>query len=335
MIISLKKAVLHICDVNNGINMISNTELDVTDGSINAYVTSHVERAFNSPTLKKGTFVSNSGLRYEVIEYTQKRKEFLNLSEMIAERLYDSVSACSKPQNVDVIICEFDSNSEKFIGILKLDSKYGYVHKSMFDEGKTINTLVNSAALMPSGTQTLSEFAFINESDLSIKYASKKFMVEGERTDIMADSVLECVCEAASSKEVLSTVNRLIRKISEKPLESTVKFKKGITDKIDAQSDKYSLDEVADQILSCPSQKHEFMECAIKTGIIGSENEKITIDDYTVKKTSEKIKIVTDNGFEIKFPSYLFEKDDGIQIEQDDSGKLTIKLNGVQEYSIK
>ena len=205
----------------------------------------------------------------------------------------------------------------------------------MFDEGKTINTLVNSAALMPSGTQTLREFAFINESDLSIKYASKKFMVEGERTDIMADSVLECVCEAASSKEVLSTVNRLIRKISEKPLESTVKFKKGITDKIDAQSDKYSLDEVADQILSWPSQKHEFMECAIKTGIIGSENEKITIDDYTVKKTSEKIKIVTDNGFEIKFPSYLFEKDDGIQIEQDDSGKLTIKLNGVQEYSIK
>ena len=185
----------------------------------------------------------------------------------------------------------------------------------MFDEGKTINTLVNSAALMPSGTQTLSEFAFINESDLSIKYASKKFMVEGERTDIMADSVLECVCEAASSKDVLSTVNRLIRKISEKPLESTVKFK--------------------NQILSCPSQKHEFMECAIKTGIIGSENEKITIDDYTVKKTSEKIKIVTDNGFEIKFPSYLFEKDDGIQIEQDDSGKLTIKLNGVQEYSIK
>ena len=62
---------------------------------------------------------------------------------------------------------------------------------------------------------------------------------------------------------------------------------------------------------------------------------------YSSKKVSDALYDwdaiigISNNGFEIKFPSYLFEKDDGIQIEQDDSGKLTIKLNGVQEYSIK
>ena len=37
MIISAKKAVLHILDANSGITVYSNTELDVSEGMINAF----------------------------------------------------------------------------------------------------------------------------------------------------------------------------------------------------------------------------------------------------------------------------------------------------------
>ena len=44
MIIAIKKAVLHILDANSGITVYSDTELDVSDGMINAFLSKHIDR---------------------------------------------------------------------------------------------------------------------------------------------------------------------------------------------------------------------------------------------------------------------------------------------------
>ena len=46
MIASLKRAIVHILDANSGVSVYSEEELDVTDASINSFITKHIEKVF-------------------------------------------------------------------------------------------------------------------------------------------------------------------------------------------------------------------------------------------------------------------------------------------------
>ena len=47
MIASLKRAIVHILDANSGVSVYSEEELDVTDASINSFITKHIEKVLN------------------------------------------------------------------------------------------------------------------------------------------------------------------------------------------------------------------------------------------------------------------------------------------------
>lgn len=56
------------------------------------------------------------------------------------------------------------------------------------------------------------------------------------------------------------------------------------------------------------------------------------MDTYTIKKLNEKVKVVTDNGYEIKFPHQLRDR---IEFVHEDDGSMSIKLKGVNEVTLK
>ena len=47
MITSLKKAILHILDASSGVMVLSDEELDVSDASINNFITKHIEKVYD------------------------------------------------------------------------------------------------------------------------------------------------------------------------------------------------------------------------------------------------------------------------------------------------
>ena len=46
MIASLKRAIVHILDANSGVSVYSEEELDVTDASINSFITKAYRKSF-------------------------------------------------------------------------------------------------------------------------------------------------------------------------------------------------------------------------------------------------------------------------------------------------
>ena len=63
MIALLKRAIVHILDANSGVSVYSEEELDVTDASINSFITKHIEKVFEDASMRNAEFSENSGGR--------------------------------------------------------------------------------------------------------------------------------------------------------------------------------------------------------------------------------------------------------------------------------
>lgn len=56
MIASLKRAIVHILDANSGVSVYSEEELDVTDASINSFITKHIEKFLRTQVCEMPNF---------------------------------------------------------------------------------------------------------------------------------------------------------------------------------------------------------------------------------------------------------------------------------------
>ncbi len=330
--IRVERAILHICEMNAGTMIWSDKELDITDTNIYLYITAQVTKVINSSNKKRAEFMSNSGCKVALADYKKGEIGFIALSCQIAKRIYDGMAGYEKAGGMDVVIAEVEIQGGKYIVILNLDRKTGYVH-NVIDNGNTISI---NTALLPNN-QTVKEFAVINEDDFGIEYASKTYPIDGERVDVMSELVLECENVSVSSKQADTSIKKLIRKVSTDALRSNVKLKDTMQNIITAQSgskDKtYSLDTISANIFESYGEKKEFVDMAIGAGLVTDGDDKLPIDDYTVKKANEKVKVITDNGFEIKFPHGLYA--DCFETERDSDGAIRIVLKGISSLDVK
>ncbi|MCC8169912.1 MAG: nucleoid-associated protein, partial [Oscillospiraceae bacterium] len=242
MIVSVKNAILHILDANSGMSVFSDAELDVSDASINNFITKHIEKTYEDAGLRKGEFTDNSGFKYHLKEYLNGETDLQHLSLFIAERVYDGIRSAENTESCDIIVCECIANEQPVLAVLKCDNKIGYTHQVTQDNGKVANKLINHYAILPTVTQKISECAFINETAFSIKYAGKKRKIDGETTDLIADVLLECYFDI-SVKESINAVKKIAKKVTDDnggdSIETSAKIKQFIVESIEDSDCEY------------------------------------------------------------------------------------------------
>ena len=214
MIASLKRAIVHILDANSGVSVYSEEELDVTDASINSFITKHIEKVFEDASMRNAEFSENSGFKYHLAEYIKDENYFITMSKFIAQRVYEGVTQSDKPDSSDLIVCDCMINERPLLAVLKCENKIGYTHQVLQDDGKVKNQIINHYAILPTTSQKIAECAFIFEDDFSIKYLGKKRKIDGETTDLIADVLLECIYDI-SSRESVNAVCKIAKKVTE------------------------------------------------------------------------------------------------------------------------
>lgn len=332
MIASLKRAILHILDGNSGISVYSDEELDITDASINSFITKHIEKIYEDAGLRTGEFSDNSGFKYHLTEYIKDENYFSKLSKFIAERIYEGIRQSDKPDASDLIVCDCIINERPVLAVLKCENKIGYTHQVMQDDGKVKNQIINHYAILPTTSQKISECAFISTDDYSIRYTGKKRKIDGETTDLIADVLLECIYDI-SSRESVNAVKRIAKKVAEEngadTIETMSKMKEYITENIeDGETEYIETEKVAEKIFDGkPGMRDEFMEKIEKANV----PQKVEVNSYVTKKLSSNVKVVTDIGVEITFPAEYYQNSDYIEFINNDDGKISIRINNIGE----
>ena len=332
MIASLKRAIVHILDANSGVSVYSEEELDVTDASINSFITKHIEKVFEDASMRNAEFSENSGFKYHLAEYIKDENYFITMSKFIAQRVYEGVTQSDKPDSSDLIVCDCMINERPLLAVLKCENKIGYTHQVLQDDGKVKNQIINHYAILPTTSQKIAECAFIFDDDFSIKYLGKKLKIDGETTDLIADVLLECIYDI-SSRESVNAVCKIAKKVTEEnggdTIETLSKMKEYITENIEeGETEFIDTEQVADKIFDGkPGMKSEFIDKIEKANV----PQKVEVNSYVTKKLASNVKIVTDIGVEVIFPAEYYQNNEYIEFINNDDGTISIQINNIGE----
>lgn len=332
MIVSVKNAILHILDANSGVSVFSDTELDVSDASINNFITKHIEKIYEDSGLRSGEFAENSGFKYHLTEYINGETDLQHFSLFIAERIYDAIKSAETTESCDIIVCKCFANETPTLAVLKCDNKIGYTHQVTNNDGKISNALINHYAILPTTAQKISECAFINEEDFSIKYAGKKHKIEGESVDLISEILLECYFDI-SVRESINAVKKIAKKVTDEnggdSIETSAKMKEFIVKNIEENEFEYiEPKEIAKAVFDGrPVMRDEFMEKIEDAGV----PEKVEVTSYVTKKMGANVKLVTDIGVELSFPAEYYRDGRYIDIINNEDGTISIQINNIGE----
>ena len=298
MIVNIKRAILHILDGNSGITAYSDMELDLDEVSIMAYITSHIEKVLDDPALRNAEFNDNSGFRYHLNQYKAGSEDFRGFSVFVAEKLYENISHSENICSCDVLVCDCVVSEIPYVVILKIDNKAGYVHKVSSAEDGVRNDIINHFAILPLPTQRINECAVINTDDLSIKYKGKMLAVEGERIDLIAEGLLECIFDF-STKESFNKVEKLARTVAVEyggdKIKADASMKQYVKDTASV-TESFDVKEAAEAVFAgADAAREEFLEKVQEAEI----PETFEMNDYVTKRVNKNVKIVTDKGIEI------------------------------------
>lgn len=330
MIVTLKKAILHIIAPGIDNSLYSTEELDLTDGVTHAFIISHIEKMYEDPTLRTGTFSASSGFKYQMCQYREGKESFVEMSKAIAKKLSDGISQGEVCLPSDIIVCECVISERDVIAVLKCDNKAVISHKTDGDK----NEIVSYYSVLPTSTQKLGDCAFVDLQDLSIKFKGKTVTLDGERLNLMSEVLLECDFELSVS-EAFSKVQKLAKKVSEEyggdTAETDARIKQAVKE-TPADEDKVSLGKITESVFgAAPAAKAEFSE-KLKAAAVPQEIEKV---EYITKRANKKIKIVTDTGIEILMPSELYRDGENMIMNPNEDGTYTIEINNIREIENK
>lgn len=334
MIVDVKKAILHILDCNSGAGIFSDEEMDMSDAGLNAYLTKHIEKVYDDPGIRTGEFTESSGFKYHLKEYLADEISFAKFSIFAAERLYENIKNSENIESCDIVVCECIISEKRTIAVLKFDNKVGFVHHVTQQDGKITNEIINHYAILPSTSQKITHCAFIDTEDLSIRYKGKKIKIEGESVDLIADALLECVFDI-SVKESFNAVRKIAKGVADEygasGIETEARMKKYVKESAMAE-DEINVEKVAETVFEgLVSAKQDFVDKAKEANV----PEKFEMNEYVTKKVNANIRLVTDKGIEILFPSEYYEDDENISIINNDDGTISVQINNINKLTNK
>lgn len=324
----INRAILHILDFNSNVCVFSEEDLDIRNNDIEVFLSKHVERSYKDSNLKSGEFLETSKFQKKILDYQNSGIDFIDFSRFIGDLIYNSLTQTDMMDSLDLIVLDVDIENRPHVGVLLCTNKVGYIHQVINDNGVIRNEIINHYAILPSMTQKLDGYAFVDLEDLNIKFADKNRNINGQELYILPEIVLECTSNI-SQREVIKLVKEVAIMVAENHNESSAiaisKAKNYITENIQ-ESQNLEPMELGKQVFSFSKlMQEEFIREAKEAGI----PENIQMDKEFAIKTGKNHKIKTDTGIEVSFPANYFKNKDFIEFINNPDGTISIQLRNI------
>ena len=331
--ISIRRAVLHVLDLNSGIPVISKGELEVTEDMEN-YLVRHIGKVLDNPNTKSAVFSSeDNNMRTLCNLLKDKESDFLPITADIAGIFFSFMQKNPDIPSADLVCCIVEVDGSVQLGILKLNYKAGFTHWVTNSEEGSINTIIRHQTLLPQEGQKLDECVLVNLENQKIKIIEKQYEINGEKEFYLSGHLLGCNCELSDNAK-LKIIDKVAKSMNKKyfdeDFEKAVKLKKAVSECFEETS-AIQIEHIADKVFEKNADvKREYVEEIAKAGIIEKE---ITIPDRIIEKKFRTHKIKTDTGIEIDFPLEYSDNSDRIEFINNPDGTLSIIIKNVTKIT--
>lgn len=323
-------AILHILDFDSAVNVMSQRELDLDTRAQRTFVTSHLRRARVSPDNRRGSFTEDSAFAGELKSFLFGERDFIDLSQQIAEFFVGELAKADKAESTDVLVADFDDDDDvRWFAVLLMNSRTAFMHEVAREGGEVRNDIAKRYAILPAPSQKVSSYALVRASTMEVHYVDKKRKIAGEDVFLIPDGLLQCNT-GVSGKEVIETVTRIVEEVAEEHGANTAvalaRAKAVVAEKVEADEEIAPWDIAEDVFEDEPVMRERFEEQVREERL----PERVPVERVQVERAAVRNhKIRTDTGIEISFPAEMLKNSEYVQFVNEPNGLISIELKNI------
>lgn len=333
--IYLRRVIVHIMDVNAGMAVLSDSEIEF-ESDLAEFIKEHIARVASGDECKECEFYKEQSEIYGLVrDYSDE--QFVEASQEIALRLYDIMSANVDIPSADFFVVRFSCGQREYLALLKMNYKESYTHRTMPGENGNSNEIFKYRSLLPAQTQRISEAAIIDLEDASVRLVEKKYEVNGEKTNYFSYLFLKCSARM-SHKSKLAIVTRAVESVQNEAFDESRQYEehmraKSIIDETLKEQGSFEVEEIAQKI---------FEETPTLADRFESQMEKYDMVKETVRPESEKTIrkyekqcLTTDTGIEIKIPMEQYRDKNSVEFITNADGTVSVYIKNIGHLTAK
>lgn len=326
-------AILHILDFESAVNVMSQRELDLDTRAVRSFVTSHLRRARTSGDSKRGAFAEDSAFAGELKSFFFGERDFIDLSQQIAEFVSGELAKAEKIESTDVFVADFEDDDDvRWFAVMLMNSRMAFMHEVAREGGEVRNDIARHYAILPSPSQKVASFALVRASTMDVYFQDKKRKIAGEDTFLIPDGLLQCET-GVSGKEAIDAVTRVVEQVAEEHGANTAvalaKAKAAVAEAVEEDEELPPWDIVDEAFEDEP-----VMRDAIKASLQEEHlPERVPVERAQVERAAVRNhKIRTDTGIEISFPAEMVDNPDYIEFVNEPNGLISISLRNIGSF---
>lgn len=326
-------AILHILDFESAVNVMSQRELDLDTRAVRSFVTSHLRRARTSGDNKRGAFTEDSAFAGELKSFFFGERDFIDLSQQIAEFVSGELAKAEKIESTDVFVADFEDDDDvRWFAVMLMNSRMAFMHEVAREGGEVRNDIARHYAILPSPSQKVASFALVRASTMDVYFQDKKRKIAGEDTFLIPDGLLQCET-GVSGKEAIDAVTRVVEQVAEEHGANTAvalaKAKAAVAEAVEEDEELPPWDIVDEAFEDEP-----VMRDAIKASLQEEHlPERVPVERAQVERAAVRNhKIRTDTGIEISFPAEMVDNPDYIEFVSEPNGLISISLRNIGSF---
>lgn len=212
--IVISKAILHIMDFNSGATIYSGAELDMGAPGTYDFLAGHIDKLFKDASAKTGQFLPESIFSQTASNYLDEHITFSDFSAGICKDLDTCLTDAGETDIVDVVVCDFTIETERYLGVMLYGSRPAYTHQVVNDGTAVRNEIIRHYAILPNPVQKVNTFALVNAASGELRFADKKRSIGGEDVYILPQRILQCSTNT-STRETVKLVTEMAGQIAE------------------------------------------------------------------------------------------------------------------------
>lgn len=326
-------AILHILDFESAVNVMSQRELDLDTRAVRSFVTSHLRRARTSGDNKRGAFAEDSAFAGELKSFFFGERDFIDLSQQIAEFVSGELAKAEKIESTDVFVADFEDDDDvRWFAVMLMNSRMAFMHEVAREGGEVRNDIARHYAILPSPSQKVASFALVRASTMDVYFQDKKRKIADEDTFLIPDGLLQCET-GVSGKEAIDAVTRVVEQVAEEHGANTAvalaKAKAAVAEAVEEDEELPPWDIVDEAFEDEP-----VMRDAIKASLQEEHlPERVPVERAQVERAAVRNhKIRTDTGIEISFPAEMVDNPDYIEFVNEPNGLISISLRNIGSF---
>lgn len=324
-LIEVKRAILHILDLNSGVPVFSDEDLD---REIFEFLQKHLEKAWKDPAAHNSAIGQVNPVRMKLEEYEQNSDCFAVMTQEFAQKLHQDLMLCGEERTIDLVAVDFLAAGIRQFGLLLYQNQLGYTHKVAHNGSEVRNEIIQHYAILPNPTQKVSIFAFVDMENWTVKFADKKRVLDGEEVYLLPDRWLNCTMPV-SAKETIKKVHTIVNKVAEEygqnAAQAVSRAKSCLLEASETAAEIHPA-ELGEKVFA----HHPGMQASYREQVeLASLPKTAVIErDYTVR-ANKSHKIKTDTGIEIIVPSDFFNNSEYIEFISNEDGTISINIKNV------